>query len=414
CNKGIFSIRRQDLLNYTPGKSQLLSCQHYGTMDGMKSRECNGGIQPAGWKSRDGKLWFPTIKGVTVINPDDIKINKTPPPVVIEKIVVDDKTFDKFEKVFLPPEAEKFEFHYSGLSLYAPDKVLFKFIIVGLDRDWVEAGLRRIAYYTNIPPGDYTFIVRACNSDGIWNTTGASVSFQVAPYFYQTKWFYGMCIVLLLLSGWGAIKFRVRKHEVREKELEALVDERTKNLLEVTRQLEDANQELQKLSATDSLTGIANRRTFKDFLASEWKRSFRLKTPLALIMIDIDFFKLYNDTYGHQSGDECLKKVAKSIANSVNRPGDLAVRYGGEEFVVVLFNTDKEGGASLAEKIRLGIENLNIVHDKSPLGNRVTVSIGLAAFKPTIGLSVSDLIARADEALYLAKRKGRNCLVVAD
>lgn len=172
--------------------------------------------------------------------------------------------------------------------------------------------------------------------------------------------------------------------------------------------LKEANELLQHLSSTDGLTGVANRRSFDEHLEIEWKRSIRNSTPLSLIMLDIDYFKAFNDTYGHQGGDECLKQVATAIKNVLRRPSDCAFRYGGEEFVVILPETHKAGAKRVAEKIRAAIEKLEIPHAGSKISQWVTISLGTATMVPTKYTPSMNLIASADKALYQAKQDGRN------
>lgn len=186
---------------------------------------------------------------------------------------------------------------------------------------------------------------------------------------------------------------------------------RENELIEITQLLKDANKKLQELSFLDGLTGIANRRYFDEVYASEWKRCLRENRPITLILADIDCFKTYNDNYGHQTGDECLKKVAMEIKNQCRRPGDLLARYGGEEFVILLPFTDHSGGLFIAQNLRHCIESLVIPHAFSLAGSFVTVSVGLATEIPTSDTSLEHLLRCADEALYEAKRTGRNKVV---
>lgn len=178
-------------------------------------------------------------------------------------------------------------------------------------------------------------------------------------------------------------------------------------LVQLTGQLNDANKELQRLSTTDGLTGIANRRSFDESLAREWRRCSRLKKPLSVILFDVDFFKKYNDKHGHQAGDECLKLVAKEVARTAPRPGDLAARYGGEEFVLILAETDQEGACWVAELVRQNLSALNIPHSDSS-HQHVTISCGVTSVVPSDELSVEKLVKSADIALYIAKEHGRN------
>jgi len=203
----------------------------------------------------------------------------------------------------------------------------------------------------------------------------------------------------LLARVRSALKFKNEIDCRKARELE---------LLEVTRQMEAANETLYNLTLRDGLTGVGNRRHFDDVLTHELSRSKREKNPLSLLMIDIDFFKLYNDTYGHLQGDDCLCMVALTAQNTLKRPGDCLTRYGGEEFSIILPNTNSVGAYEIAEQIRVAIENLQIPHVASKCKDTVTISIGVSSFKPGEDASPTDLIKQADQALYQAKETGRN------
>jgi diguanylate cyclase (GGDEF)-like protein len=172
--------------------------------------------------------------------------------------------------------------------------------------------------------------------------------------------------------------------------------------------LQEANKKLEQLVNLDGLTQLANRRCFDEYLEQEWQRLGREQLPLSLIMCDIDFFKNYNDTYGHVTGDDCLRKVSGVIKQSVRRPADLAARYGGEEFVLVLPNTDIEGAVSIAESIRHQLSDLAIPHEDSPVSQFVTLSLGVTCLTPKIDSNPSVLLTAADYALYRAKELGRD------
>jgi diguanylate cyclase (GGDEF)-like protein len=184
-------------------------------------------------------------------------------------------------------------------------------------------------------------------------------------------------------------------------------------LVDLSRQLNNANKELQRLSTTDGLTGIANRRLFDELLLREWRRCARMKKPLSLIMVDIDYFKQYNDNYGHQLGDVCLKTVAAQVARSALRPGDLAARYGGEEFALVLGETDMNGAKWVADHIHQHVTELRMEHPASP-SHFVTVSCGVSTVVPGDTLSMGTLLKSADHALYMAKTQGRDQVVLAE
>lgn len=177
--------------------------------------------------------------------------------------------------------------------------------------------------------------------------------------------------------------------------------------------LEQLNMELLQLANLDGLTSIANRRYFNERYTEEWARAARAKAPLSLIMVDVDHFKLFNDSYGHLEGDDCLKRVARTIEENTRRISDLAARYGGEEFIILLAETDVSGAMKVAETVRAAIEALAIPHDASPVSAWVTISLGVASALPQPGSNPNALIKRVDEALYQAKRQGRNQTVVA-
>jgi adenylate cyclase len=173
------------------------------------------------------------------------------------------------------------------------------------------------------------------------------------------------------------------------------------------------NQSLQRLAYYDGLTQIPNRRRCDQYLLQEWRHMNREKSFLSLILCDVDFFKRYNDTYGHQAGDACLKKVAQAVSQSIKRPSDLVARYGGEEFVVILPHTDVDGAILIAEEIRSHVQALAITHEASQVSQQVTLSLGIASTIPTSDITPELLLKAADEALYRAKEQGRDRFVAA-
>lgn len=186
------------------------------------------------------------------------------------------------------------------------------------------------------------------------------------------------------------------------------------SLLVLTRKLDDANQELTRLSSLDGLTGISNRRQFDETLLREWRRLGRQGRPLSMLLCDVDYFKQFNDAYGHQVGDECLKAVARTLKDTLRRPADLVARYGGEEFAVILPDTEITGALQVAEAMRSAVEGLNITHRYSKGASVVTISIGVASTTPSrTGSDSSALLKRAHDALYQAKQAGRNRIAAA-
>ena len=211
--------------------------------------------------------------------------------------------------------------------------------------------------------------------------------------------------VELLVRVSSALRLRkeIKQRNAREKELE-----------KTAKKLKNANKELERLASLDGLTGLANRRLFDQTLEKEWKRAQREDNEMGLLMLDIDHFKYYNDTYGHQAGDECLKKLSAKIRDCLFRPGDFAARYGGEEFAVILPNTDEKGTKEVAEKLRQEIKDLKLEHKESPISEYVTVSIGAVCTNPCDKAGADRLVQAADQALYLAKEAGRDQVKIVD
>jgi len=202
------------------------------------------------------------------------------------------------------------------------------------------------------------------------------------------------------------LELQRQKNQLQAKTRE--LDIKIAELKEIQTQLEERNDQLKRLSSLDGLTRISNRRRFDEVLDVEWKRALRNMDPICLIMVDVDFFKAYNDHYGHPAGDLCLKRIARALSSALNRPMDIVARYGGEEFVVILPGTDENGGAMVAETLRRIVEELNIEHLESREFGRITISVGISTITPNKGLYPTDLVKLADKALYRAKGLGRN------
>lgn len=209
-------------------------------------------------------------------------------------------------------------------------------------------------------------------------------------------------------ATYRVLRKSVQQGEKLRGELIYVIGTREKEIEQRTEELKQANQTLERLSREDSLTGLANRRWFAEFLARAWQGALRNQTPICVLIIDIDNFKAYNDTYGHQKGDKCLKLVAAAIRRTVGRASDLVSRYGGEEFIVVLGDTPLEGGLRVAENIRVAVEQLRIPHEGAQQHGCVTVSIGVTSTLPTRDTHPETVLVAADRAMYNAKNEGRN------
>ena|GEM_PF-3124498 len=394
-SRGIFRIAKRELDEFAAGARSFITSVAFGKADGMKSSECNGGFQPAGLKSRDGRLWFPTMRGVAIIDPRHVQTNPLAPPVFIEQMIVDGAAVSA--NALLAPKSRQFEFHYTGLSFTAPEKVHFKYQLVGFDQDWVDAGTRRVAYYTNIPPGSYRFRVAACNNDGVWNEQGATVSFALRPAFYNTGWFYALVATAIVFISALVYRLRIRRLQVREKELVALVDERT-------HEIERERNEAEHLAYHDTLTQLPNRLLYIDRLELAIGRAQRRGEQLAVLFLDLDRFKNINDSLGHSVGDQLLLAVAHRLQSGV-RQTDTVARFGGDEYTLLL-----ETVASPQDADRLARKIVEWMHAPFTIDSHelvVTTSVGLALY-PDDGVEAETLLKNADAAMYRAKELGRN------
>lgn len=274
-----------------------------------------------------------------------------------------------------------------------PDFILLDVEMPGLDGFEVARRIR-----ADEPPDQWTPIIFLT---GLSNEESLSRGIAAGGDDYLNK----PVSELVLMSKMSALR---RINRIRQTLLE-----RTEQLSVANQRLNDANEKLATMAAIDGLTGIANRRRFDEVLSREWARSMREKTSLSLLIADVDFFKLYNDSYGHQAGDVCLKSVAQAIAHAVMRPGDVAARYGGEEFAVVLANTPLEGARLVAQRALENIQALHMDHKASKVSPYVTASFGVATLNPSPGGESGKLLGLADRALYEAKERGRARIVWA-
>ena len=408
-DRGVFRAATADLIAFGESRiEQVRMGAMVGPGNGLKSRECNGGGYPAGLITKDGRILAPTGAGIAIIDPGRLASNSPPPPVEIEEVMADREPVAHQGEATIPPGSRDTEIHYTGLSFLNPSQTTFRYRLYGHDPDWVEAGTRRVAYYGGLPPGRYVFRVAASNDFLNWTEKEAALEVLVKPLWYQTWLFRGAAFAALAGLIAGAFAWRVRRLQARERELAALVASRTEELAQRSRELELANLSLGQLAITDDLTGIANHRQFREFIGREWLRCARAREPISLLMCDIDEFKAYNDALGHQKGDDCLRAVARTLADTVKRAPDLAARYGGEEFAVVLPATDSEGALAVAEAVRKAMTEQALPHPRSAVGPSVTMSVGISTSVPDATNSIEDLIAAADAALYEAKSAGRD------
>ncbi len=262
---GLLRVSRAELDAVAEGRKKTLHVDVFGAADGIQgSSDFNFGYHPSACKLGDGTLWFPTYGGVVTVDPSRMSVNLRPPPVLIERVAADERpAIDDGSRI---PAGSHLEFHYTALSFLFPEGVRFRFILEGFDRQWREAGARRVAYYTNLPPGRYRFRVVACNNGGIWSEPGASFAFALSPRFHQTIWFYLLCAVTVAMTGAGVYHWRVRGLRRHEKQLAERVEERTAAL----------RMEVQERRRAEEGAKAANR-SKGEFLAN---MSHEIRTPM--------------------------------------------------------------------------------------------------------------------------------------
>lgn len=360
----------------------------------------NQGMRGAAQVGPRGRVWIGTAGGVAVLDP---AVESTEAHAKRLRLTVA-SSLDPVTP--LPPEARvvrgegRLIFHYSLLSFVGETLTAYRTQLVGLENvptDWTAAAEREIS---ELSPGRYRFLVWA--RDGMGRETGpVEAAFTVVPTPWQTPAARLALAALVLLLFWLLARAWVARHERRERELEAHVAERTRELAEV-------NDQLSRLSRLDPLTGLPNRRQFEVTLEAEWPRSARSGRPLAVIMLDVDDFKFFNDTHGHPAGDECLRRAARALAAALPREGDLLARLGGEEFATILPATDAEGARQVAERLREAVAALELPAGEDGTRPRVTASCGVAAAVAELGVRRHGLVSAADRALYRAKHAGKN------
>ncbi|BDI29290.1 GGDEF domain-containing protein [Capsulimonas corticalis] len=406
-SKGIFRASLQDLNAAMDGRLSTLRCYPYGPDDGAFASQCIAGRQPSACRTWDGCMWFSAIEGVVRVNPNDL--DTAPAPILMDQILINGQPYPGEKPAAAPPGDGNVELHFTALDYRNPSHLRFQYRLDGLDSGWREGDSSRTAFYTNLPPGRYRFFVQCTNTESGW--TGANAfTFTLRPHYYQTVAFKAAAAFLVLGILFGASFLRLeqlRRRNLMLQDIQDLLEARnealtaSQNELMATQQaLEEANARLYAQATTDGLTGLTNHRAFREQLEREWQMKERDGLPLSLLLIDVDHFKPYNDTYGHPAGDEILIAVARLLHESA-RDTDTVARYGGEEFVIILHRTDAENAFLVAERFRLTIA-------EALWPNRpITVSIGASTTAADI-TTQAGLIAAADIALYWSKEHGRN------
>jgi len=352
----------------------------------------------------EGYIYFGSSEGVLRFDTAILYDNPHPPVLWMNEVQVMGKpvpfleSLRSGEDLVLNWQQSFISFEFAALDFTSPSQNQYRFKLEGLDRDWVFSGNRNYTAYQNLSPGHYRFLVQGSNNDGIWNETGLVLPIYVKAPPWKQRWF----ILIYLFSAVLAVLLisNLRANSLLKSKLNQ--SESSRNNLQVL------NSKLEQLAWIDALTGLSNRRYFDLSMNNLWHLAIRENKNITLMMIDVDHFKAYNDFYGHQMGDEALRITAGLIKSIIRRNTDAVCRYGGEEFTVLLFDTDIREGESLCRSLLERVRSEKVPHEGSSVAPFLTISIGLSGFVPGFEQLPNELVEEADQALYEAKNRGRN------
>jgi diguanylate cyclase (GGDEF)-like protein len=381
----------------TPDDPAPFSAELFTVDDGLPSGDC----QPAArLVDAQGRVWAGTARGLAMFDPRREVADRAPKPLVVRAAVLSDRARTLRGGETLSHAERNLSFEYALLAYGGEARIRYRHQLVGFDpapSGWTPNAAKE---YTNLGAGEYVF--QAWGRDARGNLSGpVALSFRIRPAPWATAWALAAYSLCALAAAYGALQWRVRVLSRRAERLEAVVAERTAELAA-------SKEQLERLASLDALTGLANRRSFDAALAHEWKRAQRSGHWLSLALLDVDFFKRFNDRYGHARGDDCLRAVAQAVAARCRRPTDLVARYGGEEFALVLPEAEPAGVARLLAAVLAGVDALGIAHAESDCASHVTVTLGAVSLKPGPGADGLAALERADRLLYQAKQGGRH------
>ena len=372
---------------------------HIDSNDGLIWDDCD--LNGFG-KGTDGSVWIGTSGGLVHYKPPDKTTALFPSSVVLTRILLGGRPIIASDQPTVPYRANQLIAQFSDLTFTHGPNREFRYRLTPIFDEWRTTDRRELEF-PSLPSGSYHLEIQAHDRFGSWGSNEASFSFAVRPPWFQSWWFTALLIVALVAAVLALQRIRSMVARARERELTQLVADRTQAL-------ENANAELSRLSSIDWLTGIANRRTFDQVLGREFARLSRSGTFLSLLLIDVDHFKILNDTRGHPFGDDCLALIAGALRERARRESDLVARYGGEEFAIVLPGLAAQEAFEFAESVRQHIIDLKIPAEHSPVFPVLTVSIGVGTVVNQDQLQLAEFLTLVDQALYAAKADGRNCV----
>jgi diguanylate cyclase (GGDEF)-like protein len=380
---GVGHVARAELEAVAAGRARTVTMKQFGSRDGMAGEASS--ISRA-WRGPDGRLWFGTPSGVAIVDPTRLRRNARAPVPIIESVVVDDVVQEGTGPIEVAPGSRRLEFHFTAASFVAPEQLRFRFRLEGYDRGWVEGGARRVAFYTNLPPGRYVFHVQARNEDGVASTGSPRVILWLRPYFWQTTWF-------VLLAAAAAVALALAAHRLRVRMAQQAVREEL----------------LRDLSLQDDLTGLYNRRGLLALAEQLVREAERSRRGFDVVFADLDGLKRINDTLGHPEGDRAIRDAAQVIRASF-RDSDVVARLGGDEFAVLVRNDPTYGGDAAtavevaAARLRDAVARHNAAAERP---YELSLSLGFSAYDPAAPQPIESLLDAADQQMYAHKRAKR-------
>ncbi|ART83915.1 hypothetical protein CBP31_03160 [Oceanisphaera profunda] len=396
-NLGMTRISLAAAHKVADGLQERLEFEQFNERDGMASSQTHGSSNPGAMLGADGQVWVATARGLTSMDPARLaKFTHANFPVILEELKVSGVTQALQSDLVLPAGSNRVQFNYAGLGFVMAERIQYRTLLEGFDEDWVLRGTQHSAEYTNLAPGDYVFRVAAAYSYQDWDEQEARIAFTILPFIWQLSFFWVIIAILVIMSLWLLMRLRLQLLTFHAQEL-------TRQVSDKTQELQLQAQAFERQARVDVLTGLPNRRGFDEGLAAAFARARRSALPITLVVIDIDHFKLVNDTWSHGVGDQVIKIVADIIRQEI-REVDMPARWGGEEFTLLLENTKINEAVPICERLRLAVMN----YDYSDIDANFKLTISLGVAQSSLNMEEHNLLANADLALYQAKRQGRN------
>jgi diguanylate cyclase (GGDEF)-like protein len=417
---GLLQTTVSELLDSASSIKQRMVISSGGQHAGAISLRCCNGAGSGKALLQQGRIWLPTLEGVIAVDTAQVMDNPQLATVVIEELQLrDGSTIASDDALDLAAQQRSFRLRYTALSYRDPAGVRFRYRLLGFDEDWVEAGSERFASYTNLAPGDYVFEVTAANDSGIWNPAPKTMRISIQAYWWEQPLVHGLAILALFILLWHWASWRSRRAAAIRQRLQAHVEARTRDLADANKRLDELNQQLAERSETDSLTGLRNRRFAMRQIAHECDfqarktglgDSTKPETPaMTFVLLDFDHFKDINDSLGHAAGDQVLIEFAQRL-KTISRHTDYLIRWGGEEFLLVLRETSEHDACLFADRLLDTVRRAPFTLDNgASIDLRVSAGIAVLSRDKDNAKQWERGVEMADFALYQAKRAGRDC-----